>query len=111
VKTQTVEFDNGTVKARIVVSEATAMQGIKRSRLAFEAGNIDDPDLRLLRGFYYPALLAGARQIEINGALGDPVFDDFAALPELLVKQWEDAVWALNPHWLPQDTDEKKAEN
>jgi hypothetical protein len=43
--------------------------------------------------------------------LGDPAFDDFAALPEALVKQWEDAAFTLNPHWLPQDTDEKKAEN
>lgn len=109
MKTQTIEFDNGEVKARIIVSEATALQGMKRSRLAFEAGAIDDPDLRILRGFYYPALMAGARQIEINGTLGDPSFDDFAALPESLVKQWEDVAFALNPHWLPQDVDEKKA--
>jgi hypothetical protein len=111
VKTQTIEYNDGEIKARIIVSEATALQGMKRSRLAFEAGAIDDPDVRILRGFYYPALIAAARQIEIEGVLGDPAFDDFAALPEALVKQWEDAAFALNPHWLPQDTDEKKAEN
>ena len=109
MKTQTIEFNNGEIKARIIVSEATALQGMKRSRLAFEAGAIDDPDLRILRGFYYPALMAAAKQIEIEGVLNDVTFDDFAALPELLVKQWEEAAFALNPHWLPQDADEKKA--
>lgn len=111
MKTQTIEFDNGAVKARIVVSEASVLQGVKRTRLKYEAGDIDkitDPDLKLVRLLIYPELLAAARSIEIDGVLGDPSFDDFCQLPEPLAKQWEDAAFTLNPHWLPGEADEKK---
>ncbi len=112
VKTKEIDFDNGEVVARVVVSEANVLQGMKRSRLKFEAGEIADPDMRILRLLVYPELIAAARSVTINGIEAAPSFDDFVQLPEAFVKQWEDAAFECNPHWLPPDEDdEKKAAN
>lgn len=105
---QTIEYEGHGLTARIVVTAATVLQGAKRTRLRFEGDGEKDPDRRLVRLFVYPDLIASARSIEISGieALD---FDQFLQLPEDLVRQWEDATFTLNPHWLPpSETDEKK---
>jgi hypothetical protein len=95
----------------IIVSEATALIGMKRSRMKVEAsGTIDnDTDISILRIITYPDLLAAT--VEIKG-MNKPTFEEFLDLPDTLVMKWEQAVYRLNPHWLPgsQEQQEKKAE-
>lgn len=111
MKTKLIEFDNGDVQARIEVGEATVLMGARRSRLRFEADGENDPDRKLVRLFVYPDLIAAAKAINVSGIDGVPTFDQFLQLPEALVAQWESATFDLNPHWLPSEPDEKKAES
>lgn len=110
MKTKEIQFEQDGFKASVVVAEANVLRGTKRTRLRIDGSNSEekDRDRQIVRLFIYPDLLAAAVTIDINGAEGDPPFDDFLNLPELLVAQWEDAVYALNPHWLPNEDTEKK---
>lgn len=90
---------DGPVELRITA--ATVRQGVKRSRLRLEARQAGDadPDVAILRTFTYPDLTAATAS-----AVGLPwplAFDDFLQLPDAWVAEWEQAVYALNPHWLP----------
>lgn len=108
MKTKIVTFDDGETTARVEVSEATVLQGAKRSRLRFEGDGEREQDRRIVRLFLYPDLIAAARTVEINGVLAEPDFESFLRLPEQLVTQWETATFTLNPHWLPAEPSEKK---
>lgn len=108
MKTQEVFYENGEVKYRVVVSEATALIGIKRTRLRLEGVQEPDVDRRLLRMFTWADTQAAT--VETEG-LPDPLdFDAFCLLPDPFVSGWESAVYELNPHWVPsEEPDEEEA--
>lgn len=96
----------------VVVNEATALAGIRRGRMKYEAYQAEqDPDRRILRGGAYVDCVSGTTEHS-----GDyPAdFDHFALLPERIVDEWLEAVYAENPHWNPinyqADEVEKKVE-
>jgi hypothetical protein len=105
-----VEYSGNGIEARIVVSAANVLQGMKRTRLRNARGDLEGKaeEVIIASVFTYPDLMAAAREISISGIEGDPTFDQFCQLPEAFVVQWESAVYDLNPHWLPQGNDEKK---
>jgi hypothetical protein len=105
-----VAYDGNGITGRVVVSAANVLQGLKRTRLRNQHGPIDSTpeEVLIAQIFTYPDLVAAAKSIEIDGLDGEITFEQFAALPEALVLQWEQAVYELNPHWLPQETTEKK---
>lgn len=136
MRTRTVEYENGETTYRIVVTEATALVGMKRTILrgaaqSFIAGLRSEADvgegeaadkvarsaldvsaLSILAVVVYPALLSAASEMEgIDAGIS---VEEFAALPDALMDAWEAATYELNPHWLPQpepeDDDEAEVE-
>jgi hypothetical protein len=106
--TRVVEYDQGGVKARLVVAQATVRMGIERQAMQEAARRHRDemPRVGLLRLLTWPDLVAST----VDGAITvgetvrpvyDLTFDEWLDLPEALVMEWESAVYALNPHWLP----------
>jgi len=95
--TRTVEVED----VKITVTEASILIGMKRGRMKAEALNKPDPnpDRQILAVVTYPDMIAPVTLIE---GMELPTFDEFLALPESLIDQWGAAVYALNPHWLPQ---------
>lgn len=114
MRTEVVE---GMVDDRIVavtISEATVHLGMKRTRMRVAAGETTEPDidLHILRLMTYPDLMAAT--IEQIGFEEWPLsFEAFCALPDVFASNWEQAVYSLNPHWLPDyasQSDEEKKE-
>jgi len=131
MRTRTVEYVNGKTTYRVVVTEATALVGMKRTILQGQAqGYLDsvrteDGDgkgkgkgkaaddrpvrsalevsaLGVLAIWTYPALMAAASELD-GGDLGPTMgMEAFIALPDALVDDWVEATYELNPHWLPQ---------
>ena len=169
MRTKVVEYQDGDRAYRLVVAEATALVGLKRTLLrgsgmawakqyrdggpapvdapggasekratqtaevaevageetraaggaeARERSNGRDPltisAASIMAQVIYPDLVAAT--VESDGLdVGHLSIDQFILLDERLVGAWEDAVYDLNPHWLPGadagpgDTQEKKA--
>jgi hypothetical protein len=107
-------IDGDGLPISVTVKEATVLLGMKRTRMRIVAGEIDetDIDLRILRLMTYPDLMAAT--IEQSGFDEWPLsFEAFCALPDVFASQWEQAVYRLNPHWLPdysQSAEEKKGQ-
>lgn len=104
MKTEELRFEDQELglEVRLCISQATVLMGMKRSRLkreGIDAGE-EDVDRHLLRIFTYPDLSAATVVIE---GLSDFDFEAFLLLPDSLIAQWEDAVYRLNPHWLPTE--------
>lgn len=89
----------------VTVYPANGVMGMRRHRIRWEQSKIDDsdPDSRLLRLTSYPDMVACADRVI--------PFDEFAALPDAFLGQWEAACYELNPHWLDAGAGEKKATN
>lgn len=106
-ETRTLERDG----VRITVAPATVLIGMRRTRLQVEGRSAEesDPDRALLHLYTYPDLIAAT--VEAEGIPWPISFDDFLTLPDQLAAQWENAVYELNPHWLPgggEPAEEKK---
>lgn len=97
---------------RLVVRSANVEIGMYRNMLADQAraeeaerGELPAGDLleisrRVLHTMIYPSLIAAT--VEHEGIDWPITFDAFRELDEPFEAQWEKAVYALNPHWLPQ---------
>ena len=87
----------------VTVHEANGVMGMRRHRVRYEQSQVkdDDPDSRLLRLTSYPDMVACADRVI--------PFDEFAALPDAFLSQWEAATYELNPHWSDVGSSEKKA--
>lgn len=106
METRTIE--HGDIK--LTVSQATVLIGMKRTRLKLEAQQAEetDPDRHILRLLTFPDVISATVQAE---GLEWPLdFETFLGLPDSLEGKWEEAVYDLNPHWLPgyDETAEKK---
>lgn len=101
MKTEELHFENEELglDVRLSVSQATVLMGMKRSRLKREGMDVEEKDIdrHLLRIFTYPDLMAAT--VEADGL--DLDFESFLLWPDSLVAMWENAVYRLNPHWLP----------
>lgn len=124
MKQTKVEFKNESVVAELTVQEATLLIGLRRTRMAQEQdivirkalkeGPLDQDEI-VLRKMLYPDFIAPVVDavVIVNGeTLAWPLsFEEFAALPEELSIEWQNAVYELNPHWIPKLSEdaEKKA--
>lgn len=100
-RTLTVTHKDQTV----VVGAATVRQGMERTQLRLEGRKVEESDtgLSILRLFTYPDLAAAT--VSATGIPWPLTFEQFLELPDALVGQWEKAVYALNPHWLPPEAE------
>lgn len=106
LKTITVEDGDRS----ITVSEASALIGMRRQRLRVEgqAAGETDPDRRFLRLVQYPDVVA-ATVTQAGFDHWSPSFDEFIEWPERFLNEVEEAIYRLNPHWVPgYDSDEAK---
>jgi hypothetical protein len=105
-QTRTIEQDG----RKVTVARATVLMGMRRTRLASEGLAADETDLdrRLLRRFTYPDCIAATTQAE-GIRPWPPSFETFIALPDDFCAQWEAAVYAVNPSWLPGQAPNPKA--
>jgi hypothetical protein len=103
--TRVVEYEQGGFQARVVVATATVRMGIERQALqdaAQKTQGDEPPRIGLLRLLTWPDLVAATVEGVIDGRPAyDITFDEWLDLPEPFVVQWEDAVYALNSHWMP----------
>ncbi|HUX16631.1 MAG TPA: hypothetical protein VMW52_09180 [Phycisphaerae bacterium] len=110
--TKTVSYHDEEIDVRLTIARADIRAGMRRTRLQLDADAHDkgkkarneDPDVRLLRRFTYPDLMAAT--VEASGIPWPLGFEDYLALPERLGLAWEQAVYELNPHWLPPASEE-----
>ncbi len=107
MKTKEITFENDEETWRVVVSEATALIGIKRTRMRVDGSREEDPDRRLLRMFSWADTQAAT--VETEGLPSPLTFEYFCLLPDLFVSVWESAVYDLNPHWVPKPDEEEES--
>lgn len=129
LSTMSIRYTGDTVEARIIVRKASVRAGLERSQLADEGLRFPDTDplIHAARWLQYPAIRAGtvSGRIAIWEPKEDPdSFTGFAPvdkkskpsqiidaktiefetwlneLPEDLIMQWLEAVFAVNEHWV-----------
>ena len=113
---------------RLTVARASAVMGMQRSLLQVRGveQSAGQPEAVLvLRQITYPDLVAPVVEAEgrVQTNQGETLdfadwpfaFEQFAELPDDLIVIWENAVYAVNPHWNPagniEAEQEKKVEN
>ncbi len=111
-KTVIYEQADGT-QVKITVKRANGYAGMKRSMLTYEAvqkneqNEETDPVIAILRTMTYPDLIAAT--VTAEGVPWPMRFEEFMELPDDLISVWEEATYAVNPHWNPPGAaDEKK---
>jgi len=99
VQTEIIKHDGAT----FTVSTATVLIGMVRARLRRDGERAIEPneDRRLLRILVYPDICAAVVSAEGLPYAWPPTFEQFLALPDSLDAALEDAIYRLNPHWLP----------
>jgi len=124
VKTKTFSYKDDDLAVKVTVAEATVLQGIKRMQLrasgnAIAIQEMDDgiPDASaraLLRRYIYPDMVAGT--IEFKGIWNEvelewPIdFELLLTLPFKFQSNWENAVYEVNPYWIPGEPDPKESD-
>ncbi len=108
IASRVVEYTDETVTARLVISRATVLIGMRRTRMLEEgkAALKDETDIDriILRNYLFPDLMAPVSEgsLVIEGVEKWPLdFETFLTLPDSLVNRWETEVYAANPHWSP----------
>jgi len=104
------------LQADLTISTETVLMGMRRTRLKAEASikPEQDPDRAFLAVVTYPDLMAvSSGKITVDQETievpKDLDFERFLTLPGELEGQWEEVVYALNPHFLPK-VEDKEAE-
>jgi hypothetical protein len=119
VQTREVNYQDESMTVRLVVRPANTQIGMlrtllidtarqeERARGELQEGDLNELSRRILHTIVYPALIAAT--IEHEGFETWPLpFDQFIELPEPLEAAWEEAAYALNPHWRMVDPDKEK---
>lgn len=133
IETLEFKYEDSRYKLDGKVAVATILMGIRRGFLKSEArtycqnkdnGILDDEGI--LRIYTLPDLISGT--IEFGGTITlhddqgndtvEPIqwplsFETLSVMPEQAIVEWQDKLYALNPHWLPGYTSpesKKKAE-
>jgi hypothetical protein len=115
MRTEVVEYQGDGWAARLTVSEANNRIQIRRDRLVDEGRRAvdEDDDRRILRIYSYPPVCAAV--VESSGLpwAWPPDFETFyESMPSALTAKLEEAIYRLNPHWLPaapEGTEDPKA--
>ena len=132
-----VKYQDDEYNVEIEVGQATIQMGLARSDLWFDArsSNVAGRSLLSRIGILqtYPACVAATLSVnnlpklneegepeltEAGGyllypkqlSMADLTLEAYLALPESLGVLWQDAVFNLNPHWLPKLPEEEGAE-
>lgn len=122
MQTKTVTHADPELQA--IVSEATALMGMRRNILISRAiaairdewdpKEKDEPSSvevmaqHFLRRYVYPNCLACL--VEAQGFSPDLSFEEFGDLPDPFVAEWENMALLLNPHWRLQADEEDEEE-
>ena len=126
---QQASYNDGAARAQVTVRAATALTGMRRALLQGRAAEAVDAlgftadtlqsAARVLLFFHYPACVAATVAVASAGVPGLPEqagtdFDlapaAFLDLPEALVDAWVNAVYSLNPHWMPRPAQPSESE-
>lgn len=129
--TRTIHYGEGKQEITITVSAASALMGMRRAVLRGTGDAFLDSVMDKPAATAAPAVAGGMAQLDITAYLLVVRFQypdlqavvvratgielplspqEFCELPVGLVDVWDEAVYALNPHWLPtsvNDNDEK----
>lgn len=117
MQTKEVHYTDDTYDVVVVVTQATVREGVKFSALSTQEQAVLEPlrsEVPSLEEIYehyvrlrdFPAVVAATVSITNK----DPkkrelklpsTGEEFMALPQALVLLWTEAVWSLNPQWLP----------
>lgn len=105
-KTEQVTLRDGT---SLVISEENWLTGVKLLRLQKASNDATDthPDLEreYFRLYTYPKLCAAIVKGE------PPTEEEAIMMPASELDKWYTAVKSLNPHWFPEETEEKSVES
>jgi hypothetical protein len=117
---KTIAFDDGEARAALTVRASTMLIETKHTYLSQSAMQVavDDPVQGILRRYTMPDYLActegtltvDGTEYQVESAKTPLPFDVFFNLPVALASQWGEAVYELNPHWLPVEQVEAKKE-
>lgn len=107
---ETIEVKHG--QYTVVVREAKAVDGMRRSILMVDAGKslgeTEDEALKLLHTSEFPNCMCCS---DLKAGFVEPfTFEDYADLPDALTSKWSSAVLKLNPHFYgvdPKDNEKK----
>jgi len=124
-----VKYQDDDYNVEIEVGQASIEMGIRRSEVWFDARSGDLAERQLLARVAilqtYPAIHAGTLSVknlpkvsedgeetpypeQLN--MDELTLESYLTLPEALGAIWKDAIFALNPHWLPEMPKEEGAE-
>jgi hypothetical protein len=112
---KTLDISAENISLHIKVEHSTVLIGMRRARLKVDAEKETDIDRKLVRMYTYSDMAActsGTLIVDGKDKPWPPDFDTFLSLPERLISPVEEAVYKLNPHWLPDEEGteaEKKA--
>ncbi len=114
----TVEYHDDDYNVQLVVVQCSLERGFRRSALQAEnavflkkresEGGAIEFQERYVAFHTHPECIAATKEIHnLDGAaMQFPdttiTLEDFLKLPEALIVLWEKAVYALNPHWVPE---------
>lgn len=105
-----VNISTPSATAKITVSEANTLMGMRRGQLSAAADGETDPILWYAKAFMYPDCLAcSTGSIVIEETLvpvKELTFEQYMALPDQVTEAWMEAVYTANPHWMPKRRDE-----
>jgi hypothetical protein len=124
MKESTFSYTDDMFDVRVTVTQASRALGIKKAAIADGAmQSLGEPDvlspietliIRFTGSAIYPSCAAATTNIENGDAAVQKLklpmtYREFLDLPDKLVEMWEQAVFALNPHWVPfSEQGEKK---
>jgi len=112
---KTLELTVDNTSLQVTIERATVLVGMRRARLKVEAEKEKDIDRKLLRTYTYADIASctkGVLRVDGKEIAWPPDFETFLSLPDELGNQLEEAVYAINGHWLPEEKGpeaEKKA--
>lgn len=121
-KAEIVTYKNGSKVYSVRVLEADGEIGMYRSMLASQAEREENAifaalpadklaDLRMIgrriaHTMIYPALVAASEPV--SGFKDWPLtFEQYIHMPEVFLAEWEEKVFAANPHWKPKPPETK----
>lgn len=113
LRTLTLQIDDKPVALTVV--RATAEIGIERYLIGSRGLKQNDeekniPEARkILRITLYPDLVSCT--VPETNIPWPPSFDEFRQMPESVINEWAEAVYAVNPHWRIIDETADKAKN
>lgn len=103
-----IKYEKDGLNLRVVVQTATTLMGVTRNILEQTANdtakkivdftNMTQVAERLSITLMYPGLISCVKEHD-GFETWPPSYDQFLALPDVFVGEWEKKAMKLNPHW------------